>query len=975
MNGFIINRLTKVLLVTLAISLLACMCLLVTACKPERHKHVFESEATVEPTCNKVGKMTYRCAKCDYSYSAELPTTEHSYKYISSGIEHWQVCSVCSDETARTAHAYTEVVSSTPSTCQTAGLAIKKCFCGNTTNEALPIAEHSFTVTKYDGDDHWLECSTCLNQEESSIQAHKFEVGKITEQSTCTTNGSQEYVCGCGASKTEQLPLIPHTYTKVKFDGDAHWFVCSVCDAVKPNQSAAPHEFTVTTVEPECEKAGSVTTTCSGCNYKNVETVKALEHELNTAAFSKNSTGSGHYYKCSRCGKDIAVPHTMAALDACPLGHEQREAKCYQKGHADEQCSVCDWKICVSIPMTNDHNFGATWESNGTFHWHTCSNGDGQCTARGDEAQHSFISKRNEPTCTENGREWRECEQCGCEQSGSNKNLPKTGHDYVVISTIVEATCTQSGEREERCEACGDTQIVQVAQLKHDWTAYAYDNNGHWRRCSNCGTEQDKLTISNHTADNTVADVIVQQGDCETDGIVEHTCQFCKGKYTVTTKAKGHNYVTDEPDYSDTTKFADPTCTEYGWYMATCSNCGDNTKILGNTLDSHSIIYFPRKTATDEETGNIPYWQCVVCEKYFSSKNCQTEYTEEQIFTYPPAVIKSDSIANLIEIAKQLTDKAESDDYYLITAVVGATEYDANALLLDDGTETIYVTLIERENIRTISEDNTITLKGKLLRNGNSITLVNCKVVSVECGDEELHSLFLTVSDYPGYEIYLSVYSETCSSFSLNSNHYNSLMCGEKLTFKFTQMYDDVNTALQKIIINSKSYTAVDGIVEIVVGDEDIYAEIVFNVKNTCSVTVNKFNTQNNNGNEIDVDGYISYTYTNGGYNDYGRLYANSHLTFYADNANITEIHITYDLNWLNLGNNINALDNQLNVVKDNGAKIGYTQGSNDSNGQVTVVIPIDAACTALEYYANVCQARIVEITVYYQTLNTFGSL
>ena len=266
MNGFNVNRLTRVLLTALVISLLACMCLLVTACQ---HEHEYESEVTVEAMCNKVGKMTYRCTKCDNSYSVELPMTEHSYTYGSSDDEHWQACAVCSEQTTHVAHEYTEIVSSEPSTCQEHGSVTKKCVCGSTNDEELPLAQHSFTVVKHNVDNHWLECSVC-NEATSDVQSHKFETVKIVKQSTCTTYGSKGISCSCGETKTEELPLIPHAYTKVKFDDDAHWSVCSMCDAEQPDQSVTAHEFSVVTVEPECEKSGNITTTCIGCNYKTV---------------------------------------------------------------------------------------------------------------------------------------------------------------------------------------------------------------------------------------------------------------------------------------------------------------------------------------------------------------------------------------------------------------------------------------------------------------------------------------------------------------------------------------------------------------------------------------------------------------------------------------------------------------------------------------------------------------------------------
>ncbi len=61
------------------------------------------------------------------------------------------------------------------------------------------------------------------------------------------------------------------------------------------------------------------------------------------------------------------------------------------------------------------------------------------------------------------------------------------------------------------------------------------------------------------------------------------------------------------------------TCTA----KAICADCG---KEYGN-LASHKLTHIAAKAATATKTGNIEYWHCSDCDKYFKDKDAQTEIT------------------------------------------------------------------------------------------------------------------------------------------------------------------------------------------------------------------------------------------------------------------------------------------------------------------------------------------------------------
>lgn len=73
------------------------------------------------------------------------------------------------------------------------------------------------------------------------------------------------------------------------------------------------------------------------------------------------------------------------------------------------------------------------------------------------------------------------------------------------------------------------------------------------------------------------------------------------------------------------------SCTEKGYSGDTyCLGC--DTKIAdGTEIDvlGHDSETVAAKAATCREAGNISYWHCKTCDKYFSNKECTEEITQE----------------------------------------------------------------------------------------------------------------------------------------------------------------------------------------------------------------------------------------------------------------------------------------------------------------------------------------------------------
>ena len=185
-------------------------------------------------------------------------------------------------------------------------------------------------------------------------------------------------------------------------------------------------------------------------------------------------------------------------------------------------------------------------------------------------------------------------------------------HSHYYTATVTkEATCTEDGERTYRC-SCGS------------YYAETIKAEGH------------KLT--HHEA---------VEATTEKDGNTEYwTCEVC-GKYF--SDATGKTEITKEQTILPKSKHKltlvpekKATCTEDGnkaYY--TCSDCdtlfedAEGTKEikLEDTVikaEGHKLTHHEAVEATTEKEGNIEYWTCEVCGKFFADAEGKVEITEEQ---------------------------------------------------------------------------------------------------------------------------------------------------------------------------------------------------------------------------------------------------------------------------------------------------------------------------------------------------------
>jgi len=252
------------------------------------------------------------------------------------------------------------------------------------------------------------------------------------------------------------------------------------------------------------------------------------------------------------------------------------------------------------------------WKSNETEHWQVCT-----CGAVFHKAEHSGGTA----TCTEKAK----CAVCGAEYGDA------LGHDFT--------------------------------------TSWTHDDNEHWKQCSRCDAKDD---VSPHTWD---SGTVTTAPTCTKAGEETYSCTECGATKTEPIDATGHSWKSDWT--SDAThhwhECANESCdvtdnaekngyAEHSGGKATCTQNAvcEICKASYGSLDPNNhtdLKHIDAKAATAAEEGNIAYWYCGGCKKYFSDAAAIKEITKAATVTakLPPKITAGDGAAVTQGEKKELT--------------------------------------------------------------------------------------------------------------------------------------------------------------------------------------------------------------------------------------------------------------------------------------------------------------------------------
>ena len=451
--------------------------------------------------------------------------------------------------------------------------------CGGEYGDALG---HDFTTSwTHDDNEHWKQCSRCDAKDD--VSPHTWDSGTITTAPTCTKAGKKTYSCTkCDATKIEPIPATGHSW-KSDWTSDAthHWHECANenCDVTDNAGKKGYAEHS----------GGKATCTQNAvCEFCKAEYGEKLPHDFTA------ETVDAKYLKSAATCTEKAVYYKSCAV--CGLSSE---------GTADEATFFSGNAL--------DHDWGA-WTQNSDEKTHTrickrdtshtetenCHGGTATCTAKavctvcggeyGEMAAHSFTAEKAEAqylksaaTCTEKAIYYKSCAVCGLSSEG----------------TADEAT------------------FFSGNALDHDWGAWTQnsDEKTHTRICKRdtSHTETENCIDANKDHKCDICDYIISE--CADDN-KDHKCDYCGKKLTEHTGGKA-------------------TCKD----KAKCEVCGAEYGEL-DAKNHTDLKHFPATAATKTTEGNIEYWYCEGCGKYYSDKDGTKEIKKADTVT---AKLKDDS--------------------------------------------------------------------------------------------------------------------------------------------------------------------------------------------------------------------------------------------------------------------------------------------------------------------------------------------
>ena len=325
---------------------------------------------------------------------------------------------------------------------------------------------------------------------------------------------------------------------------------------------------------------------------------------------------------CEFCKAEYGekLPHDFTA-ETVDAKYLKSAATCTEKAVYYKSCAVCGLSSEGTADEATffsgnvmDHDWGA-WTQNSDEKTHTrickrdtshtetenCHGGTATCTAKavctvcggeyGEIAAHSFTTEKAEAqylksaaTCTEKAVYYKSCAVCGLSSEG----------------TADEAT------------------FFSGNVLDHDWGTWTSNGDGtHTRTCTvdgcSAGTQTENCIDANKDHKCDICDYIISE--CADDN-KDHKCDYCGKKLTEHTGGKA-------------------TCKD----KAKCEVCGAEYGEFD--ANNHSDLkHIDAKAATKDAEGNIEYWYCEGCGKYFSDKDGTKEIKKADTVT---AKLKDDS--------------------------------------------------------------------------------------------------------------------------------------------------------------------------------------------------------------------------------------------------------------------------------------------------------------------------------------------
>ena len=410
---------------------------------------------------------------------------------------------------------------------------------------------------------------------------------------------------------------------------------------------------------------------CSVCGG----TIAALGHDFSASVWQHD--GDTHWKKCARCdAKNDENPHDWDS------GRVTVPSACLTEGERTYTCNECG-VIKIEPIQANGHRWDQAWQYDAAHHWHECLNADcdvknndsakdgygahtggtATCTTEAickychqyygekDPANHdggtqqwtirtAYVHEQKWSCCgtvivASEDHEWSdgECSECGyvCLHDDTDKN-----HICDICSKVVSNH--EDANKDHVCDYCGKT-ISNHEDADKDHV------------CDYC-----EKTISNHeNADkNHICDFCEKIISNHEDADKDHICDYCE-KIISNHEDADKDHICDycekiisnheDVDKDHVCDLCGKVITNHVGGKATCKSkavCEACGKVYGELdKDNHANLkHIDAKAATKGTEGNIEYWYCSGCDKYYADADATKEIKKADTVT---AKLKDDS--------------------------------------------------------------------------------------------------------------------------------------------------------------------------------------------------------------------------------------------------------------------------------------------------------------------------------------------
>ena len=483
--------------------------------------------------------------------------------------------------------------------------------CGGT----IAALGHDFSASVWHHDNytHWKKCARCDAKNDES--PHDWDSGNVTVPSSCLTEGERTYTCNeCGVIKIEPIQANGYKWDQAwQYDAAHHWHECLNADCdVKDNDSAKEGYGAHTGGTATC----TAEAICKYCHQYYGEKDPA-NHEGGTQQWTIR-TAYVHEQKWSCCGAVI-----VASED-----HEWSDGKCSECGyvclHDDTDknhiCDICSKVVSNHEDANKDHVCDYCGK---TLSNHEDSDKDHVCDycdkviSNHEDADKNHICDFCEKIISnhEDADNNHVCDLCGKAISNHEDAVKDHICDYCerIISNHADA------DKKHICDFC-EKIISNHEDADKDHI------------CDYC-----EKIISNHEdADNNhVCDLCGKAISNHADADKNHLCDYC-GKPISNHEDADKDHVCDLCGKVITNHVGGKaTCKS----KAVCEACG---KVYGELdKDNHANLrHIDAKAATKSTEGNIEYWYCSGCDKYYADADATKEIKKADTIT---AKLKDDS--------------------------------------------------------------------------------------------------------------------------------------------------------------------------------------------------------------------------------------------------------------------------------------------------------------------------------------------